>query len=281
MANTTNSPFRMYLLVCRFAAPVDSVQGPIRHCRARGENSMGIFSKEKAVRRLTFAVSVLTFFVVLSHSAWAQRPARPSNSGPNPESRTPVENVPLAKDDEEKRILEAIQQARQGPRYANVSETDGRLLRLLTETSGAKLVVEIGTSTGESGLWFAMALCKTGGRLVTHEIDPGRAKIAADNFKKAGVERLITIVLGNAHEKVKDIEGPIDILFLDADKNAYLDYLDKLVPKLRPGGLIIAHNIVSPAADPKYLDAITKNPEFETSFLLMDAAGISVTMKKR
>jgi caffeoyl-CoA O-methyltransferase len=154
-------------------------------------------------------------------------------------------------------------------------------LRLLTETTGAKRVVEIGTSTGESGLWFAMALRKTGGKLITHEINPGRAKIAAENFKRAGVEHLISIVLGDAHETVKDLEGPIDILFLDADKDNYLDYLDKLVPKIRPGGLIIAHNVVSPAPDPKYLEAITKNPAFETSFLLMDAAGISVTMKKR
>jgi len=126
-----------------------------------------------------------------------------------------------------------------------------------------------------------LALRKTGGKLITHDIDPGRAKIAAENFKRAGVEDLITIVLGDAHETVKNIEGPIDILFLDADKDNYLDYLDKLVPKLRPGGLIVAHNMVSPAPDPRYLEAITKNPDLETSFLLMDAAGIGVTMKKR
>jgi predicted O-methyltransferase YrrM len=224
---------------------------------------------------------VLSVFIASSNAAWAQRPDGPRRGGPKPEARTPIENVPLAKDDQEKRILDALQQARQGPRYANVSESDGRLLRLLTETSGAKLVVEIGTSTGESGTWFALALRKTGGKLITHEIDPGRAAIAAENFKKAGVDGLITIVLGDAHEKVKDIEGPIDILFLDADKSGYLDYLDKLVPKLRPGGLIVAHNMVYPTPDPKYLEAITKNPNFETSFLLMDGAGVSVTLKKR
>lgn len=231
--------------------------------------------------RLTFAVCVLTAFASFSTTAWAQRPDGPRRSGPRAEARTPIENVPLPKDEEEKKVLDSLQQSRQGPRYANVSEADGRLLRLLAETSGAKLVVEIGTSTGESGTWFALALRKTGGKLITHEIDPGRAAIAAENFKKAGVDDLITIVLGNAHEKVKDIEGPIDILFLDADKSGYLDYLDKLVPKIRPGGLIIAHNMVYPSPDPKYLEAITKNPDFETSFLLMDGAGVGVTMKKR
>jgi len=233
------------------------------------------------MKRIAFTVLVLTVCVMLPRPVGAQRPDAPRRSGLNPESRMPIGNVPLPKDDEEKTILDALEQARRGSRYANVSEADGRLLRLLTEFSNAKLVVEIGTSTGESGLWFALALRKTGGKLITHDIDPGRAKIAAENFKRAGVEDLITIVLGDAHETVKNIEGPIDILFLDADKDNYLDYLDKLVPKLRPGGLIVAHNMVSPAPDPRYLEAITKNPDLETSFLLMDAAGIGVTMKKR
>jgi len=233
------------------------------------------------MKRLTFAAPVLVVCAVLSNNAWSQRPDGPRRFGPNSESRTPVANPPLSKDDEEKKILDALLQARQGQRYANVSESDGRLLRLLTETSGAKLVVEIGTSTGESGIWFALALRKTGGKLITHDIDPGRAKVATENFQKAGVDGFVTIVLGDAHETVKSIEGPIDILFLDADKDGYLDYLEKLVPKIRPGGLIIAHNMVYPTPDPRYLEAITKNPAFDTSFLLMDGAGLGVTMKKR
>lgn len=233
------------------------------------------------MKRLAFAAAVLAVCTLLSADLWAQRPDKPRRSGPGAESRTPVPNLPLAKDDEEKKILDSLQQAREGQRYANVSESDGRLLRLLTESTGAKLVVEIGTSTGESGIWFALGLRKTGGKLITHDIDPGRAQVAADNFKKAGVDGLITIVMGDAHETVKKIEGPIDILFLDADKEGYLDYLEKLVPKVRPGGLIIAHNMVYPTPDPRYLDAVTKNPDLDTSFLLMDGAGLGVTMKKR
>ena len=99
----------------------------------------------------------------------------------------------LPKDDAEKKIFDAIEQAQRGPRFANVPTTDGRLLRLLTEAIGAKNVVEIGTSTGESGMWFAMALRTTGGHLSTHEIDPGRAKTAEENFRRAGVDKLITV----------------------------------------------------------------------------------------
>ena len=93
--------------------------------------------------------------------------------------------------------------ARAGPRrraYANVSTADGRLLRQLAESLGARRIVELGTSTGESGLWFSMALRKTGGKLYTHDIDPGRIAVARENFKKAGVEDLIIITEGDAHE---------------------------------------------------------------------------------
>jgi predicted O-methyltransferase YrrM len=187
----------------------------------------------------------------------------------------------LPKDDVEKKTLEAMETMRKGPRYRNVSTADGRLLRLLTETTGAKRVVEIGTSTGESAVWFALGLRATGGHLYTHELDPERAKIAQDNFKKAGVDGLITVILGDAHETVKQHTEPIDILFLDADKEGYIDYLDKLVPLVRPGGLIIAHNMNPRMADPRYMDAITKDPNLETLFLLREGTGVGVTMKKR
>ena len=82
----------------------------------------------------------------------------------------------------------------------NVSREDGRLLRLLTETTDAKRVVEIGTSNGYSAIWFCLALRTTGGRLITHEIDPEKVALARDNFKRAGVEELVTIVEGDAHQ---------------------------------------------------------------------------------
>ena len=192
-----------------------------------------------------------------------------------------LQKPPLPKDEGEKKILEALEEERSGPRYANVSPSDGRLLRQLTEAVDAKRVVEIGTSTGESGIWFALALRKTGGHLYTHDIDPGRIKVAHENFKKAGVDDLITIIEGDAHETVKQHTEPIDVLFIDADKPGYADYLAKLLPLVRPGGLILAHNMRRPPVHPSYLEAITTNPDLDTSFVLMEGAGIGVTLKKR
>ncbi len=194
---------------------------------------------------------------------------------------TAFDNPPQAKDEEEQKLLDALAEMRKGPRYANVSEQDGRLLRLLTEATNAQHVVEIGTSTGESGIWFAMALRKTGGKLTTHEINPQRAQIAEENFRRAGVQDLITVVVGDAHETVTRIDEPIDILFLDANPEGYTDYLEKLVPKIRPGGLILAHNMRSPPPNPDYVEAITTNPDLETTFLLMEGSGIGVTLIKR
>jgi len=194
---------------------------------------------------------------------------------------SPFDNPIQAKDAEEEQILKALEEIRSGPSYANVSVRDGRLLRMLTEATGAQRVVEIGTSTGESAVWFALALRTTGGHLYTHEIDARRAQTARNNFEKAGVDHLITLIEGDAHETVSRYTEPIDILFLDADKSGYPDYLKKLLPLVRPGGLVIAHNMVYPRPDPGYIDAITQNPELETLFLLMDSAGMGVTMKKR
>lgn len=205
----------------------------------------------------------------------------PSSRGGGSASESDFENPLLAVDEEEEKILGTLEEMQQGDRFRNVSTTDGRLLRLLAETTDAKKVVEIGTSTGESAVWLALGLRKTGGHLYTHEIDEERAETARANFEKAGVADQITLILGDAHETVEQHEGPIDILFLDADKEGYIDYLNKLVPLLRPGGLIVAHNMNTRQADPRYLEAITKDPKFETLFLLKEGTGVGVTMKKR
>ena len=148
------------------------------------------------MKRTAIAIATMIGATVLAQLGPAQQPGpegkaeqtrqRRGRGGPGPaEAGSDLSKPPLPKDDGEKRILEALDQARQGRRYANVSTADGRLLRQLTEAVGAKRVVELGTSTGESGLWFAMALRKTGGHLYTHDIDPGRIAVARENFKRA------------------------------------------------------------------------------------------------
>ncbi len=161
----------------------------------------------------------------------------------------------------------------------NVPMEDGRILRLLTEAVGAKHVVEIGTSNGYSGIWFCLALRTTGGKLTTHDIDEGRAALARENFKRAGVDKIVTLVFGDAHETVKNLKEPIDVLFLDADKPGYIDYLNKLLPLVRPGGLILAHN-VNMGQMQDFIKAITTDPNLDTVFQ-GQGQGLSVTLKKR
>jgi len=197
------------------------------------------------------------------------------------QDRTP-ENPFLPKDDGEKLILSVINDLNKyRGQMQNVSFEDGRFLRLQTEAINAKNVVEIGTSNGYSGLWFCMALRNTGGKLTTFDIDPDRIKLAKENFKRAGVDNLVTIIEGDAHDEVKILKEPIDIIFLDADKPGYPDYLKKLLPLLRPGGLIMAHNVRRPTPSPEFIETITTNPDLETMFVLMEGSGISVTLKKR
>jgi len=189
-----------------------------------------------------------------------------------------AQNPPLAKTDSEKRILSTIDEAAAaGELYENVPAADGRMLRLLTEAVNAKQVVEIGTSTGISGLWFALALEKTGGRLTTFELDPGRAALARVHFAKAGVDRIVTLVQGDAHRNITKLTEPADVVFIDAEKSGYLDYLHKLLPLVRPGGLILAHNM---DMVPDYVKAVTSDPDLETVFY-MQGNQLGITLKKR
>ncbi len=219
-------------------------------------------------RTLTIsALACALVFAAAGQRGGMRRPAPSSESRP-----------PLAKSEAEKRILGVMDEiVRSGALYANVPASDGRILRVLTEAAGARHVVEIGTSTGLSGLWFLMALEKTGGRLTTFEIDPRRAAVARRHFQQAGVGQLATIVEGDAHENVTSLKGPIDVVFIDADKEGYVDYLNKLLPLVRPGGLILAHNT---DMVPDYLKTISTDPNLET--VLYDGGnGLSITLKKR
>ncbi len=194
-----------------------------------------------------------------------------------------IKSSSLPKTAEEKKILDVLEDMYQNQRRGmmNISPEDGRLLRLMTEATMAQHVVEIGTSNGYSAIWFCLALTTTRGKLTTHEIDAGRAALARENFKRAGVEHMVTLVEGDAHKEVSKLKDPIDIVFLDADKPGYLDYLNKLLPLVHPGGLVIAHNMRYPSPDPRYIEAITTNPDLETIFLHMHAAGIGISLKKR
>lgn len=178
----------------------------------------------------------------------------------------------------ERRVLATLNEAvRNGEMYANVPAADGRMLRLLTESVNAKQVVEIGTSTGLSGMWFCIALDRTGGKLTTFELDARRAAMARTHFKKAGVDGLVTLVEGDAHQNITKLKGPVDVVFIDAEKSGYIDYLNKLLPLVRPGGLILAHN-TDMVRD--YMKVVTTNPDLET-LVYTQGGGLAITLKKR
>jgi caffeoyl-CoA O-methyltransferase len=190
--------------------------------------------------------------------------------------QSPVVNrPPVAGSPAEKRILGVLDQmVTNRELYLAIDADNGRMLRLLAETAGAKNVVEIGTSTGYSALWTCLALQNTGGRLKTFEIDPGRAEQARKHFAQAGVDGLVEVVVGDAHENVKRLKDPIDLVFLDADKEGYASYLQALLPLVRPGGLITADNV---AMAPDYVKAVTTDAQLDTVFF----GRFAVTLKKR
>ena len=187
----------------------------------------------------------------------------------------------VPKNEPERRILDVIAEYDRTQRSGSLSVPfeDGRFLRILAESIAATQVVEIGTSFGYSGLWLALALRGTNGRLTTFEIDASRQARARTNFERAGVLSSIDLVLGDAHALVTKIKGPIDLVFSDADKEGYLDYLQKLVPVLRPGGLFVTHNMEM--AERQYLQAISTDAALESTLVNVGSGQIAVTLKKR
>jgi predicted O-methyltransferase YrrM len=183
--------------------------------------------------------------------------------------------APLPRSATEKKILAVLARMNaSGETFLDVGSDGGRLLRLLAESTDAKNVVEIGTSTGISGLWLALALTSTGGRLTTFEIDAQRAAQARAHFEEAGVAGLVTVVEGDAHKNLNVVKAPIDLVFIDADKEGYPDYLAKLLPLVRPGGIVVADNI---RMAPAYAAALARNPDLDTVL----ANGMSISLKKR
>jgi caffeoyl-CoA O-methyltransferase len=165
----------------------------------------------------------LMFFITLAHGVNAQKL---------------IENPAL--DAKVKKFLES----REGKwRDLNIPTVDGQILYDLIVENNLKSALEIGTSTGHSGIWIAWALSKTGGKLITVEINESRHKQALENFKEAGLSEYIDARLADAHKLVPALKGPFDFVFSDADKDWYKNYFIAVDPKLVPGGLYVTHNV--------------------------------------
>jgi predicted O-methyltransferase YrrM len=163
----------------------------------------------------------------------------------------------------------------------NVPYSDGKVLYDLIIKNKYKKAIEIGTSTGLSAIWIAWALSKTGGKLITIEIDEGRHKKALANFREAGLSEYIDARLADAHELVEDLKGPFDFVFSDADKDWYKNYFIALAPKLEVGGCFTAHNALNTGSEGirEFIDYVKGLQNFKTTIDTTSKAGISISYK--
>ena len=162
-----------------------------------------------------------------------------------------------------------------------VSHEDGRFLRVLTATSGAKRVLEIGGASGYSAIWIGLGLRATGGRLVTIEYDATRAKELAENIRKAGLADIVTVISGDAFKEVPKLTGTFDLVFLDAWKKDYKGFFDMMFPRIDKGGMFVAHNVVNKRSEMgDFLDAIERHPQAWTTIVKPSGEGMSLTYKR-
>jgi predicted O-methyltransferase YrrM len=162
-----------------------------------------------------------------------------------------------------------------------VSEEDGRFLRLLIATSGAKAVLEIGGASGYSAIWMGQAVRANGGRLVTIEYDASRARELKQNIARAGLGDVVTVVAGDAFAAIPKLDGSFDFVFLDAWKKDYQRFFEVVFPRLEPGGLFVAHNVVNKASEMgDFLKTITANPAVWTSIVKPSGEGMSISYKR-
>jgi len=162
-----------------------------------------------------------------------------------------------------------------------VSEEDGRFMRLLIASSGRKRALEIDGASGYSAIWIAQGLRETGGRLVTIEYDPGRAKELADNIRRAGMTDVVQTIAGDAFKEIPKLSGTFDFVFLDAWKRDYKRFFDLVYPRLDKGGLFLAHNVVNKRTEMgDFLGAIEHHPSLWTTIVSPSGEGISISYKR-
>jgi predicted O-methyltransferase YrrM len=177
-------------------------------------------------------------------------------------------------------VLKRIRAADKG--LLAVSEEDGRFLRLMVATRNAKSVLEIGAASGYSGIWLGLGARESRGRVVSIEYDPQRAKEAAANIQKAGLTDVVRVVSGDAFAEIPKLQGTFDVVFLDAWKPDYKRFFDLVYPRLDPGGVFLAHNVVNKASEMEpFLKTIQTHPRLFTSIVSPGSEGMSVSYKLR
>lgn len=175
---------------------------------------------------------------------------------------------------EEQEVLRDLEKTQHD--FWNVPQSSANFLNMLIKISNSKNVVEVGTSNGYSGIWIGKALKVTGGKLTTIEYYEKRIVLAQENFKKCGVDDIITIKQGSAclvlEELCSQEDFEIDFAFIDANKGEYVKYFDLINPKLKKGGIIAADNITShPEKVATFVDKIKADENYQVEILDLPA----------
>jgi caffeoyl-CoA O-methyltransferase len=162
-----------------------------------------------------------------------------------------------------------------------ISEEDGRFLRLLAVTRGARRALEIGAASGYSAIWMGLAMRETGGKLVTIEYDKARALEAAANIKKAGLSDVVQVISGDAFAEIPKVPGTFDFVFCDAWKRDYQKFFSMVFPRMDKGGLFLGHNVINKRDEmPDFLKTIHTSPAVLTSIVAPSGEGVSITLKR-
>ena len=163
-----------------------------------------------------------------------------------------------------------------------VSEEDGRFLRVLVAARQAKAVLEIGAASGYSGIWLGLGARESGGRVVAIEFDEGRAREADTNIRRAGLTDVVQVIQGDAFAEIPKLSGTFDLVFLDAWKPDYQKFFDMVYPRLNPGGVFIAHNVVNKKNDMEpVLQTVLTHPGLYTTIVSPSGEGMSVSYKTK
>jgi len=166
-------------------------------------------------------------------------------------------------------------------RMLNITPDTGQLLRILVRAMGARRILEVGTSNGYSTLWLAWAATETDGHITTLERSADKVALARANFERAGLSPWITIREGVALDTLQTLDGPFDLIFLDADRASYHAYLELLLPLLRVGGLLVTDNVVSHAHElGDFLTRLKQDPALD-SVTVPVGNGEEITYKRR
>jgi predicted O-methyltransferase YrrM len=231
----------------------------------------------------------VALFLLIANVA-ASSGCRPATTASGPEASTPPPGAVAAPAGSNRAsgaltpeiatVLASIKAADAG--QLSVSEEDGRFLRMLVASSGARSILEIGAASGYSGIWLGLGARESGGQVIAVEYDPVRAQEATENIRRAGLADVVTVMQGDAFTVIPPLSRSFDFVFLDAWKPDYQRFFDLVYPRLDPGGLFVAHNVVNKQAEmADFLGTIQGHPGLFTTIVSPSSEGMSISYRLR